>query len=94
MSGHGFDASLLRPHILVEQVVGLQVQHAGPLLHVYGVGRFGALSKVVADTFGDIFPIENLVGRHRLPGQMWNAFSGHHQRHVRRQSLELLIAEF
>jgi hypothetical protein len=34
VSGHGFDARLLGPHVLVEEVVGLQVEHAGPLLDV------------------------------------------------------------
>ena len=39
VSRHGLDASLLGPHILVEQVIGLEVQHASPLLHVNLVVR-------------------------------------------------------
>ena len=50
VSGHGLDASLLGAHVLVEEVIGLEVQHARPLLDVDLVVRvLAAFPEMVPD---------------------------------------------
>ena len=74
--GHGLDAGLLiRAHGLVEQVVRLQIQHAGLFLFVNfalagqkGLAGLAAPPKVVLDAFRHIGPIDNFVGGNDLFG--------------------------
>jgi len=77
MSRHGFDASLFGAHVLVEEVISLEVEHAGPLLDVDLVVRvLAALPEMVPDRFRNVVPIEDFVRRYGLPGEVWDAFSG------------------
>ena len=98
VSGHGLDAGLFGAHVLVEEVIGLEVEHARPLLDVDLVVRvLAAFPEMVPNRFRNVFPVEDLVSRYGLARQVRGALSGRHghrHRHVRGQDFELLTPEF
>jgi hypothetical protein len=71
--GHDVDGGLLSAHLVVKEVVGLQVQHARRLLGVdlLGLGGQGLSAKVGADGLGHIVPVHNFVRSHSFLKGKW-----------------------